>query len=90
MQVFMIPEAISVTLLNMFDRELGFELSDQQTYRIDDFRHELLYKLASSLSHHEAMMDHTPSTNYLVTLDDVKYTLHESIKNPGQYLIRKA
>jgi len=89
LEVTLVASSVSVTVIDMYNRELGINLKDG-AYIIDANRHRLLYELASSLDSNKGAKNWVSNTDYLVTRDDVRYTLHKSYVTDNQYLIRKA
>lgn len=77
----LVPTCVTITLLQLMDKELGFKLVPGKVYSIDPVRHSMLYNIANSLTRHAESMSLKPLYNYLVTLDKVKYTLHKSDAN---------
>lgn len=77
----LVPTCVTITLVQLMNKELGFKLMPGKVYTIDPVRHSMIYNIARSLSKHSESMDLKPLYNYLVTLDKVKYTLHKSDAN---------
>lgn len=79
--ITLVPTCVTITLLQLMDKELGFKLMPGKVYTIDPIRHSMIYNVARSLDKHSASMELKPLYNYMVTLDKVKYTLHKSDAN---------
>jgi ribosomal protein L31E len=89
--VTLVPTCVTITLLQLMDKELGFKLLPDKVYTIDPVRHVMIYNIAKTLEAHSSTMDLKPLYNYMVTLDKVKYTLHKSHgKFEDVYMIRLA
>jgi len=89
LEVTLLSSSVSITLIDLYNRELGIKLG-KGAYVIDSNRHKLLYQLAKSLITSKMTKGWSSNTDYLVTRDNVRYTLHQSVIQSDQYLIRKA
>ena len=89
LEVTLLSSSVTITLIDLYDRELGIKLG-KGAYVIDSNRHKLLYQLAKSLLTSKMTKGWSSNTDYLVTRDNVRYTLHQSVIQSDQYLIRKA
>lgn len=88
--VTVLPVCVSITLVELFDKELGFCMKPGIVYEINPLRHEMIYNIAKSLPEHAVLNNAETAVDYLVTMDDVMYTLHKSKVNEGKYLIALA
>jgi len=85
----LLMESVSLTLVDLMYRELGFDLKPNVSYLITEDQ-QLLHLLARKIEYGNPMDHLVEHSHYLVTLDDVKLTLHRSLVHPDQYLVALA
>lgn len=82
-------ESVGITMLDMLYDELGFDLKPDVSYRIQD-QHQLIKMLASKVPYDLNENKLPTHTQYLVTLDNVRLSVHRSVVSPGMYLVSLA
>lgn len=79
-------QSVSLTIIDLFYEELGYALQPNVSYRIQE-NNELLKAIIDKLSYGDPMSRFPTHKHYLVTMDNVKLTLHKSIVQEDVYLI---
>ena len=86
--VVFLTQSYSVTLLDVWDKELGLKIDNTGVLMLTETNTPLLYKVASSLFEQQAINDRALH-NLLITQDDVRYKLHLGCLGSECYLISR-
>ena len=88
-EIIYLPSGLSVTYIDLTDKELDIRVMENSPYKIDSVSHKLLYEIADSLFKQKDGIIYEVVTDYLVTADDVIYKLYKSyLENEVYFLIR--
>ena len=71
----LIPDTVSITYIDMTDRELGYELVKKNIKQITKESSTSLWNIAKSLTQHKLEQEIDTVKDILVTSDDVKYMI---------------
>lgn len=75
--VTLLTESVTITLIDLFYKELGYKLKTDESYLITQDQ-ELLYNLARKMDYGDPLSHFVQHTNYVATLDGVILSLHRS------------